>query len=161
MEAEEDPAAAARLNARWELHKRKAERAYNLLQKDTALAQADFDVDMITFDLQQSLPTPLLTTGIIFYKRQLWTYNLGIHCCSTGEGFMHVWDESVASCGSQEIGSCIIRHLKEIGSGAKKLVLYSDACGGQNRNINLVALWQHIVASDDFSYEVINHKYMV
>ena len=73
---------------------------------------------------------------------------------------MHVWDESVASRGSQ-IGSCIIRHLKEIGSGAKKPVLYSDAYGGQNRNINLVSLWQHIVASDDFSYEVIDHKYMV
>ena len=74
---------------------------------------------------------------------------------------MHVWDESVASHGSQEISSCIIWHLKEIRSGAKKLVLYSDACGGQNRNINLVALWQHIVASDDFLYEVIDHKYMV
>lgn len=67
---------------------------------------------------------------------------------------------SFASCGSQEIGSCIIQHLKEIASGAKRLVLYSDACGGQNRNINLVTLWQHIVASDNFSYEVIDHKYM-
>ena len=118
-------------------------------------------MDMITFDLQQSFPTPLLSTGLVFYKRQLWTYNLGIHCCSTGEGFMHVWDESVACRGSQEIGSCIIRHLKEIASGAKRLVLYSDACGGQNRNINLVTLWLHIVASDDFSYEVIDHKFMV
>lgn len=161
VEAKEDPAVAARLNASWELHKRKAERAYSLPKEDTALAQADLDVDMITFDLQQSLPTPLLSTGIVFYKRQLWTYNLGIHCCSTSEGFMHVWDESVASRGSQEIGSCIIRHLKEIASGAKRLVLYSDACGGQNRNINLVALWLHIVASDDFSYEVIDHKFMV
>jgi hypothetical protein len=141
LEAEEDPAAAARLNDSWELHKRKAERAYSLLKEDTALAQADLDMDMITFDLQQSLPTPLLSTGIVFYKRQLWTYNLGIHCGSTGQGFMHVWDENVASRGSQEIGSCIIRHLfKEITSGAKRLVLYSDACGGQNRNINLVAL---------------------
>ena len=74
---------------------------------------------------------------------------------------MHVWDESVASRGSQEIGSCIIWHLKEIASGAKRLVLYSDACGGQNRNINLVALWLHVVASEDFSYEVIDHKFMV
>ena len=85
-------------------------------------------------------------------------YNLCIHCCSTGKDFMHVWDESVSSCGSQEISSCIIPHFKEIASGAKRLVLYSDACGGQNHNIKVISLWKHIV---DFSYKVIDHKYMV
>ena len=40
-------------------------------------------------------------------------------------------------------------------------MLYSDSCGGQNRNINIVVLWLYIVASSDFSYEVIDHKFMV
>ena len=161
VDAEKDPEEVARLNARWELHKRKADRAYSQLKEDTALSQLDLDIDMITFDLQQSLPTPLLSTSVVFYKRQLWTYNLGIHCCSTGEGFMHVWDESIASRGSQEVGTCIVKHIKEIASGATRLVLYSDACGGQNRNINIVALWLYITASKDFSYEVVDHKFMI
>jgi hypothetical protein len=26
--------------------------------------------------------------------RQLWTYNFGVHDLKTGEGIMHIWDES-------------------------------------------------------------------
>ena len=39
--------------------------------------------------------------------------------------------------------------------------IYSDACGGQNRNIFLVCLWMHIVASDEYSFTEIDHKFMI
>ena len=61
-----------------------------------ALCQVSPDMDMATFDLEQSLPTPKLGTNIVFYKRQLWTYNLGVHDCSNGKGYMFMWPESVA-----------------------------------------------------------------
>ena len=31
------------------------------------------------FNLQLSLPIPVLLTNIVLYKRQLWRYNLGVH----------------------------------------------------------------------------------
>lgn len=161
VEAEEDAETRRRLLSEWDLHKRKAERTYQQLREDTAEAQSDPNVDMITFDLQQSLPTPLLTVNIIYYKRQLWTYNLGIHCCKTGMGYMHVWDESVGSRGSQEIGSSILTYLKEHPTSADRLVAYSDGCGGQNRNINFVCLCLYIVSSSSYSYQVIDHKFMM
>ena len=43
-------------------------------------------IDMITFDLQQNLPTPNLNHNDIFYLRQLWTYNFGIHDCVIEQG---------------------------------------------------------------------------
>ena len=63
------------------------------------------DVDMLTFDLEQSLPTPNFSTNIVFYKQQMWTYNLGIHDGTNEKRFMYMWPESVASRGSQDIAS--------------------------------------------------------
>lgn len=83
---------------------------------------------MLTFDLEKSLPTPVLTTGVVYYKRQLWTYNQGIHDCSTGKACMHMWYESTASRGSHEVGSCVLAHIKEMKTDATNLILYSDAC---------------------------------
>lgn len=108
---------------------------------------------MLTFDLEKSLPTPVPSTGIVCYKWQLWTYSL--------VGCMHMWDESIASRGSYEVGSCFLSHFKEMRTMATRLILYSDACGGQNRNIDLVRLWVHVVANDEYSFTRIDHKVMV
>ena len=116
---------------------------------------------MITIDLQQSLPTPKLATNVVFYKRQMWTYNLGVHDYSNGRGFMFMWPESVASRGSHEVCSCVFKYLGMNSTGASHLIAYSDACGGQNRNINVACMWIHIVASSNFSYNVVDHKFMV
>ena len=66
-DAESDPTVKAKLVAEWELHKRKAKRAYQVL-KDSARAKSDPNVDVICFDLQ-AVPTPLLSTNVVFYKR--------------------------------------------------------------------------------------------
>ena len=142
IEAETSTEVQHQLQSELLLHQRKAERTYHQLREDTALSQSDSDTQTITFDLQQSLQTPLLMVNVVYYKRQLWTFNLGIHCCRTGVGHMHMWHEKEGSRGSQEIGSCVLAFLKENPVSSKRLIAYSDSCGGQNRNINVVCLWQ-------------------
>ena len=39
--------------------------------------------------------------------------------------------------------------------------MYSDQCGGQNRNIKIAALCMHIVSSPQFTVENIDHKFTV
>ena len=126
IEAETDPDLASNLRGERELHHRRAERNYQ------QLAQGDPSTDAITFDLQQSLPTPILTTNIVYYKMQLWTYNSGIHFCATGVGYIHMWSEQEASRGSQDIGTCVRTFLDEHQTPAKTLILSSDSYGGQN-----------------------------
>ena len=161
VEAESDESRKIQLNLEWELHKVQAESSYQKLKEDAAYAKSHRDTEMFTLDLEKSLPTPVLTTGVAYYKRQLWTYNQGIHDCPKEKGCMHMCDESIASRGSHEVGSCALSHLKEIDSDATNLIIYSDACGGQNRNIYPVCLWLHIVASSEYSITSIDHKFMM
>jgi len=160
-DAESDDSKKAILMGEWDLHKAKAERAYQQLKEDSALSRSRSDLEVLTFDLEQSLPTPVLTTNVAFYKRQLWTYNVGIHNCKTGGACMHMFHEGIASRGSHEIGSCLLKHLREMNTDAKHLILYSDSCGGQNRNIFIVCLLLHIVCSQEFTISLIDHKFMV
>ena len=161
VDAESDQVEKRKLIAEWEHHKVLAESTYQKLNEDAAYAKAHADTEMLTFDLEKSLPTPVLSTGVVYYKRQLWMYNQGIHDCSTNKATMYMWNESVASRGSQEVGSCLLAHLQEMNTTATNLTVYSDACGGQNRNINLACMWMHIVASSDYSFTTVDHKFMI
>ena len=72
---------------------------------------------------------------------------------------MHVWDENVAGRGGDEIGSCILKYLKTKGICAKKLVIFSDNCGGQNKNWNIMAIWSYLIHTKQF--EEIEHYFLI
>ena len=74
-----------------------------------------------------------------------------------------MWHEVVASRGSNEIGSCILKHLREINMGATttRLITFSDSCGGQNRNIYMVCLWLHVVACSYLPFTTVDQKLML
>ena len=65
-DAESDNSKKAILMGEWDLHKAKAERAYQQLKEDTALSRSRSDLEVLTFDLEQSLPNSCSD-----YKRSL------------------------------------------------------------------------------------------
>uniref|UniRef100_A0A1B6KFA9 Uncharacterized protein n=1 Tax=Graphocephala atropunctata TaxID=36148 RepID=A0A1B6KFA9_9HEMI len=116
-----------------------------------------------SFDLQKALPFPILTCSTAYYKRNMYVYNLGCHDLSTNSGYMYVWNEITASRGSQEIASCVIEHLRNR-SSAKHLehvVMFSDSCGGQNRNIKMSLAVMHHIQSAESTIKTVDHKFMV
>ena len=74
---------------------------------------------------------------------------------------MFVWHEGVASRGSCEVGSCLLKHLSSMSSTATHLTLFSDSCGGQNRNINIVALLMYLVSCSRYTFTTVDQKFMV
>lgn len=58
-----------------ERHQQEAQTARNQMKMDAEAK--DDDTTVFAFDLMKTLPTPVLSTGITYYKRQLWTYCLG------------------------------------------------------------------------------------
>lgn len=114
------------LSTQHELHLHMAEQARTSKHNDISACVKDNTKYIITFDLQKMLPTPYLNTNVAYYKHQYWTFNLGIHNCVTGEACMNMWGESIASCGADEIASCILHHVRGLPSHIKHIIAYSD-----------------------------------
>lgn len=74
-------------------------------------------------------------------------YNLGVHDGRTDKGFFHTWLENQAGRGAQEIASCLIKFLEHnLQPEAEELIMWSDSCGGQNRNRLMCLLMHHWLA---------------
>ena len=100
-------------------HHVSASQGYQSLKDDAQLSKSSSDLDVITFDLQQNLPVPTLTHSAMFYLRQLWVYNFGIHICKDDSAVMCVWNETIAGRGSDEIISCLLQFLSQGRAGLR------------------------------------------
>lgn len=105
-------------------------------------------IEVLTFDLQRALETPSISTSEAYYRRQLWCYNLCIYDEKRNKPYMYFWNEAIASRGAQDISSCLIKHFSRfIPKETNKVVLYSDACPGQNRNIKTTLMIKKLLDS--------------
>ena len=66
----------------YENHLDSADYAYKSKEKDKKLAAESNTVKVLVFDMQQCLPTPVLSSKIAYYKIQLWVYNLVFRDCN-------------------------------------------------------------------------------
>lgn len=150
------------LMERNEDHKRLIAETYKNYKADVQRTNEN-GIICLTFDLQRTLECPSLNASSAYYKRKLWIYNLCIYDEGKRKGSMYTWDESIASRGAQEIASCLIYHLKHYEGidCVTKIILYSDACGGQNRNIFLTIMLKHLLEADLQHVESIEHKFFV
>lgn len=140
----------------WQSHKTKANKAFDLLRNLTSTAHdKPQELHTIAFDLEQALPTPKLSCGPAFYKRKLYTYNLAVHNCGGNKANMMIWPETVGGRGADEIGSCLLKYFQQP-IPSRNLAVFSDNCGGQNKNLKIMALWQYLIVTDKFD-EIVHY----
>ena len=157
LSSTDDQSIKLKLEAERELHHLKAESA----QIDLRLAKQSTDPSVLafTFDMQKTQPLPSLQTSIVFYKRQLWIYNTGIHNLFDQQGHMMLWTENEGKKGTNEVCSAILKYLEmQKTENVKKILTFSDTCGGQNRNKAMLSFI--MFACSKFGISEWAHRYM-
>lgn len=141
-------------------HILKFKAAFEQQKKDRDLGRTG-NFMYITFDMQKTLPLPKISTSIAFYLRQVWLYNLGVHCITKkeklGRGYFHLWTEDRGGRGPEEIGSCLLSFFETIEEKPNHLIAWSDSAGGQNKNFFIICLWHYLVKQSVFM--IIDHKF--
>lgn len=113
---------------------------------------------VLVFDLEKVFETPKLASSRAFYSRQLSTYNLCVHDETHNRTYMYLWHEAIASKGPQEITSCLLYHFNNfIPNECKEIILYSDSCGAQNRNIKTSAMLSHVLEKSSHLQSITQH----
>lgn len=129
-------------------------------EKDKVRAEKEENFLSASFDLQAILQIPSGDVGLLYYCRKLIVYNLTIYeSAAPNDAFCFAWTEINGKKGSSEIGSILLYYLSQIPSHYHEVSLFSDTCGGQNRNqqVASVLLWavhkiEHI--------NIIEHKFL-
>lgn len=83
----------------------------------------------------------------MYYSRKLSVYNFTIYDVGRHRALCYVWSENDAKKGSNEVGSCLLHFFETMAKeGVTEFWLYSDNCGGQNRNKNVFAAFLYAAA---------------
>lgn len=144
------------------LHLEEAKTARAAMNLDLFEAANNKNTETLTYDMQKTLPLPRLSTNILFYKRQLWLYNCGIYAGKEKKSTFNIWIEGDAGRGAQEVGSCLRKYIlgDNISDKVEELILWSDSCGGQNRNIKMVLLLKSVL-EDSQTLKSIRLRFLV
>lgn len=148
------------INEEIKQHHSAADEAYLDKARSKDLAKTDPAINCVSFDLQQCLPTPFLNSSVAFYKRQLWTFNLTVHNLGTSDVVCYMWHEAEGGRGGNQIATCLFKYMASLPQEVKRIILYSDTCGGQNKNSHVCAMFLTAIQINP-NLEIIDHKFMV
>lgn len=129
-----------------QVHLKKAETFYARKRNARLSARRIESVEAICMDFQKNLNVPNITTNDAYYKRKLGYYLFNIHMLSNSSSKFYVYDETIAKKGADNVASMlydfIMFHLPDT---VKKLSIFCDSCGGQNKNYVVIRFIYYIV----------------
>lgn len=151
---EKNPNDVCRLD--YSVHKKKADAYLKMKNEYLKTAKESDEVLVLEFDYAQNLALPKLTVTSQFYKRLLWLFLFCVHVHNDGSSFMYTFLESQCKKGANTVASfvfdCINKKIEDF-PNIKKIVLLSDAAGGQNKNQTLLRFCSYL--SKSYNVEVL------
>lgn len=105
------------------------------------------------FDFQKVHSCPHAETSILYYKRKLNVFNFTVFEMGQKIGRYYMWHEGIAKRGANEVASCVYDYIKEeCSNGVHTVNLYSDNCGGQNRN--RIVFMMYLIAAKEMKVSI-------
>lgn len=132
------------------VHVHRARKFYSKQREVSEMCKEKEDVGCLVFDYMQNLPLPKIPVQEMFYLRKLWLYVFCIHDVKTGSANFYTYPEGVAKRGPDEVCSLLWLKIQDMSPTIKTLHIFSDACGGQNRNNTLVRFLLALVSLGRF-----------
>ena len=118
-------------------------------------------------DYQKNLPTPNITTSMVYYKRQLSMYSFNMHRLSDNDVVIYAYPETVGCKGSNEVVSFLNHYVhNELSPQVTELEIFCDSCGGQNKNYTLIRYCHYVVCvlkkltSIKLTFPIVGHSYL-
>lgn len=142
------------------VHKRRANKFYKKMQIMSTVCESKKDAMAISFDFMQNVPLPALPVQEMFYLRKLWLNVFSVHNFATNEAVFYTYHEGSGKKGPNEVCTMILDYINtKVPPEVKELYVFSDACGGQNRNHTLIRLLMALTMTGRFS--AIHHYFPV
>lgn len=129
----------------------------------------------LEFDFAQNLPLPKLPVNQQYYSRLLWLFIFNVHIFDKSKkqadnsdkenSYMFMMLEGLAKKGSNTVINFVLFSiLKEFNPEKhKKIILFSDSCGGQNKNYLFLqfftSLAQQLGIVIEHVFPVVGHSY--
>ena len=127
------------LHSDYNEHIKRKDEARALKEADKNRAMTDKNIKIVKVDLQSLLVCPKLNASAIYYKMKLSCHNDTVYDLCMRAARCYFWHECDSDLTSNVFTTCIIDFLtnSEL-DGIETVVIYSDGCGYQNRNVTLL-----------------------
>lgn len=123
--------------------------------------------EALCMDFAKNLPLPNISTNDVYYKRQLSVYSFTIHVLSTSQCIFYTYPEIIGRKGSDDVCSLLHHYIYNyLDPNVRKLQIFCDSCGGQNKNFTVLRFIHNIVHNEkkldsiQITFPIRGHSYM-
>lgn len=128
------------------VHQRRAKKFFTKMDSIQDLCRTDPSVGGICIDYMQNLCLPSIPVQDTFYLHQLTVNVFNIHNLKSGQSFFYIYHEGLGKKGPNEVCSFVMDYIKrEIPETVTHFHIFSDGCGGQNKNHCVIRMCRALV----------------
>ncbi|XP_046666325.1 uncharacterized protein LOC124358073 [Homalodisca vitripennis] len=133
------------------VHKRRAKKFYYKINEVQEQAATNENIGGICIDYMQNLQLPTIPVQETFYLRQLTVSVFCVHNLKDNSVVFFMYHEGIGGKGPNEVCSFLLSYIQNhLIEGIEHLHIFSDGCGGQNKNHSVLRLANALASTGKF-----------